>query len=202
MRYRAYLLDLDDTLFDRSAALRAWAAAQRVLSPAEWALLVEIDGRGHRPREAFARDAYVQLGLAVDPTRFGHVLVEHVIPEPGVREAVTALAAAARVAIVTNGGSAQRAKLARLGLDGVVHAVFVSSEVGSTKPEIAIFERALAWTEHAAPEVLFVGDDPLIDLAPAASLGLATAWRARSTTWPYELAPPTHRIGSLAELLA
>lgn len=202
MRYRSYLLDLDDTLFDRQAALRAWATAQRTLSDAEWQLLVELDGRGHRPREAFARDVQEQLGLAVDAARFGHVLVEHIAVEPGVREAVTALAAERRVAIVTNGGTAQRAKLAKLGLDVVVHAVFVSSEVGSTKPDSAIFERALRWTEQAAEDVLFVGDDPLIDLAPAASLGMATAWRARSTTWPGELAPPTQRIGALAELLA
>ena len=106
MRYRSYLLDLDDTLFDRQAALRAWAAAQRTLSDVEWQLLLELDGRGHRAREAFARDAYERLGLAVDAARFGHVLLEHIAAEPGVHEAVSALAGARRVAIVTNGGTA------------------------------------------------------------------------------------------------
>lgn len=200
--YRALLIDLDNTLFDRTAALRAWAdvAAGRPLSTEEWQLLVELDGRGHRSREEFAADARVRLGITVDAARFGHVLLAHIVPEAGVAETVAQLAATRRVAIVTNGGSAQRAKLQKLGLDTIVHHVFVSGEVGSTKPALGIFERALRWTEHAPADVLFVGDDPVIDLAPAASLGLATAWRARGQAWPRELAPPTHRIESITEL--
>jgi HAD superfamily hydrolase (TIGR01509 family) len=205
-RYRALLLDLDDTLFDRAAALRAWSEAAaraelgRGLTPAEWHVLREIDGRGHRPRERFAADARSRLGLTVDPTRFAHALAEHVVPEPGVTETLARLAADRRIAIVTNGGSAQRGKLAALGLDGLVHAVFVSGELGIAKPALEIFERALRWTEHAASDVLFVGDDAVIDLAPAAVLGMATAWRARDQRWPAELAPPTYRIDDFAEV--
>jgi putative hydrolase of the HAD superfamily len=206
MGYRAFLLDLDDTLFDRTAALRSWAETaagaqlQRPLSVDEWYRLVELDGRGHRSREEFAADAKAQLGLSIDPVRFGHSIVAHLVPEDGARETITQLATRARVAIVTNGGPAQRAKLTALGLDTIVHAVFVSHEVGCTKPALGIFERALRWTELAPDDVLFVGDDPVIDLAPAASLGMATAWRARATTWPRELAPPTHRIASITAL--
>ena len=200
------MLDLDDTLFDRMAALRAWAdaAAQgelgRPLSVAEWNLLVEIDGRGHRPREEFAADARERLGLSVDGSRFGHRLVEHLVPEPGVAETLAQLAATVRLAVVTNGGTAQRVKLARLGLDKIVHAVFVSGELGETKPALDIFERALRWAEHPAADVLFVGDDPIIDIAPAATLGMATAWRRRKATWPSELAGPTHFIDAITEL--
>src|SRR5688572_19264747 len=114
MGYRALLLDLDDTLFDRTAALRSWAFARRALTEIEWALLVDLDGRGHRPRDAFAEDVQARLGLEVDAMRFGHDLLAHITPEAGVLEAVTRLAARVRVAIVTNGGSAQRAKLAKL----------------------------------------------------------------------------------------
>ncbi len=203
MRYRAVLLDLDDTLFDRTAALRAWALARDgALSAAAWQVLVEIDGRGHRPREDFAADARARLGLAIDPEQFPHELAAHAVPEPGVADTVARLAAAARVAVVTNGGSAQRTKLRALGLDGLVHAVFVSGEVGIAKPALGIFERALRWTEHAARDVLFVGDDPVIDLAPAASLGMATAWRNRTAAWPSELAPPTHQIDAITRLAA
>lgn len=208
MAYRALLIDLDDTLFDRTAALRAWADVRaraelgRPLAAAEWQQLIELDGRGHRSRDDFAADLRAHLGITVDAARFGHLLVEHIAREPGVVETVAALARDRRVAIVTNGGTAQRAKLVALGLDSVVHAVFVSSEVGSAKPALGIFERALRWTEHAPADVLFVGDDPVIDLAPAAALGMATAWRARGRTWPRELAVPTHRIDSIAELAA
>ena len=194
MAYRALLLDLDDTLFDRTAALRAWASQ---LSEDEFRVLQEIDGRGHRSRELFAADAKARLGLSIDPVRFGHELLPHIVPEPGVAETLAKLGQTHRIAIVTNGGTAQRAKLAALKIEA--HAVFVSGELGITKPALGIFERALKWTEHAPADVLFVGDDPVIDLAPAASLGMPTAWRVRGA-WPRELAPPTHRITSIAEL--
>ncbi|MEO8698576.1 MAG: HAD family hydrolase [Kofleriaceae bacterium] len=190
------LLDLDDTLFDRTAAFARWARARGFDATA----LTAIDRRGHRARSEFAGDA-ARLGMTIDPERFPFELAEHVEPEPAVRETVEALARSHRVAIVTNGGGAQRVKLARLALDGIVHAVFVSSEVGSAKPDHAIFERALAWLELPAGEVLFVGDEPAIDLAPAAALGMATAWRVRSE-WPVRQPPPTHTITSIPELEA
>jgi HAD superfamily hydrolase (TIGR01509 family) len=199
---RALLLDLDDTLFDRALAFRAWLAQRlgRVPEPAELTAFSEIDRRGHRPRTEFAADAS-HLGLAVDPDRFPFELTEHIEPEPGTRESLARLAARLRVGIVTNGGPAQRTKLARLGLSDIVHAVFVSSELGHAKPGPQIFEHALRWTEHPPHEVLFAGDDPIIDLAPAAAHGMQTAWRAR-TPWPRWLAPARYEIHSISALEA
>jgi putative hydrolase of the HAD superfamily len=112
---------------------------------------------------------------------------------------VVRLAARLRVGVVTNGGAAQREKLARLGLADVVHAVFVSSELRAAKPASAIFQRALQWTEAAPDEVLFVGDDPIVDLVPAAAHGMVTVWRARGA-WPRWLAPAAHQIQSIGAL--
>jgi putative hydrolase of the HAD superfamily len=167
--FSVVFFDLDDTLFDRGAALAKLDARARSLSG-----------------EAFA----LEVARVVEP-------------EPGVRHAIAALARERRVAIVTNGGTrAQRAKLARIGLDDVVHAVFVSAEVGAEKPARAIFERALAWAERPARDCLFVGDDPLRDIAPAAALGMATAWRARAATWPSELPRARFDIRSISEVAA
>jgi FMN phosphatase YigB (HAD superfamily) len=197
---RALLLDLDDTLFDRTAAFGAWLTARlgRAPAPEELELWTELDQRGHRPRADFAADA-APLGVIVDPDRFPFELAEHVRPEPGAREALVRLAARMRVGVVTNGGAAQRDKLARLGLADVVHAVFVSSELSCAKPAAAIFEHALDWTEAAPHEVLFVGDDPIVDLAPAAAHGMVTAWRVRGE-WPRWLALPAYQIHSVAAL--
>jgi putative hydrolase of the HAD superfamily len=197
---RALLLDLDDTLFDRGAAFRAWLAGRlgRAPAPGELEAWAELDQRGRRPRAEFAATA-ARLGLVVDADRFPFELAEHVQPEAGAREAVGRLAARLRVGVVTNGGAAQRDKLARLGLADVVHAVFVSSELGASKPASAIFERALQWTEVAPYDVLFAGDDPIVDLAPAAAHGMVTAWRVRGE-WPRWLAPAAHQIHSVAAL--
>jgi HAD superfamily hydrolase (TIGR01509 family) len=197
---RALLLDLDDTLFDRGAAFRAWLASRlgRAPGPGELEAWLELDQRGHRPRAELAAGA-ARLGIAVDPDRFPFELAEHVRPEAGAREAVRRLAARLRVGVVTNGGAAQRDKLARVGLADVVHAVFVSSELRVAKPASAIFRRALQWTEAAPHEVLFVGDDPIVDLAPAAAHGMVTVWRVRGT-WPRWLSPAAHQIHSIAAL--
>ncbi len=201
---RGLLLDLDDTLYDRGAAFRSWAEEVACiqlghpLDPDQLTALIAIDRRGHRPREEFAAEALL-LGLHVDAESFPFQLTEHVVAEPGVLDTIEALAQNRRIAIVTNGGAAQRAKVARIGLERVVHAVFVSSEVGVAKPDPAIFDRALQWCELAATEVMFVGDHPIVDLAPAAALGMATTWRVRGE-WPESLEPPTYRITNIREL--
>jgi putative hydrolase of the HAD superfamily len=205
---RVLLLDLDDTLFDRGAALRRWAAhALDLRRPAELAWLERIDDRGRRPRPAFAEDVLARhpdraAAASADAfaARFPAELAAHVEPERGLRAMLVALAARVRIAVVTNGGSrAQREKLRRAELDDVVHAVFVSGELGEAKPDAAIFRRALAWGGAAPADCLFVGDDPVNDIAPAATLGMATAWRAREA-WPATLAPPTHVLGAITEL--
>ncbi|MBX3160985.1 MAG: HAD family hydrolase [Deltaproteobacteria bacterium] len=205
-RYRAFLIDLDDTLYDRAPVFRAWlddlAAGQlgRTLDDAERAEVEELDRRGHRSRHELAADLAARFGLRFDPVAFPHDLAARLTDEPEARAAIAALARTCRVAIVTNGGGAQRAKLARIGVADLVHATFVSQEVGHAKPAREIFELALRWTECAPGDVVFAGDHPTTDLAPASALGMATAWRVRGA-WPADLAPPTHRFHDVAELL-
>lgn len=206
---RALLLDLDDTLFDRNAAFCAWADHQtwtqrgRSIDAEELRMLVELDARGHRSRHDFASDAHAEIGLVIDPDAFPVQLSEHVMIEPGVEATIARIAQVMRVGVVTNGGPAQRTKLARIGLDDLVHAVFISGELGTAKPDLEIFQRALRWTEQQAEDVLFVGDHPEIDLAPAAAIGMATAWRRRSQAsgWPETLVPPTYTIESITRLV-
>src|SRR5689334_4669821 len=80
---RALLLDLDDTLFDRTAAFRSWLTArlERAPAPEELERWLELDQRGHRPRAELAAAA-APLGVAIDPDRFPFELAEHVRPEP------------------------------------------------------------------------------------------------------------------------
>jgi putative hydrolase of the HAD superfamily len=204
--FRAVLLDLDDTLYDRATAFRSWIdelsqmQLKRPLDEREWAAIKKLDERGHRPRHRFAADVRDRIGLFIDPDRASAQLAEHVQPEAGVREAVAALAAACRVAIVTNGGPPQRVKLQRIGLAEVVHEAFVSAELGFAKPDVAMFEHVLAWTHERPADVLFVGDHPMADIAPAAAIGMATAWRARDP-WPDKLPPPTYTLATIPQLL-
>ena len=59
-----------------------------------------------------------------------------------------------RVAVVTNGGAgAARRSCAAPGLADLVHAVFVSGEVGVAKPAPAMFDAAVRWAEVRAARV-------------------------------------------------
>ena len=60
--YRVFFFDLDDTLFDRTAALRGWVASHLGSLDAEaLAWVIELDDRGRRPRPHFAAAV---LGIA------------------------------------------------------------------------------------------------------------------------------------------
>ena len=199
--YRAMFFDLDDTLFDRTAALRRWIAAIPQLDDPAW--ILELDDRGRRPRLHFAAGLIERFGLHRTVTEvasaFPSELAAHVQPEPGVRDALVRFAAQHRIAIVTNGGAAQREKLRRAGLADVVETVFVSNELGIAKPARAMFEHVQAWSGVAAEHCLFVGDDSINDIAPAAAIGMATAWVQRGP-WQGPPVTPTYTIASIAEL--
>ena len=167
-------------------ARRAVTPAAAAYSPARH-VDREVRDRAHRDR---ARECVSEAELAA-----------YVEPEPGVPAVVARLAADRRVAIVSNGGAAQRDKLERAGLADLVPTMFISGELGVAKPAPAMLECALAWSELAPAECLFVGDDPMTDLVPAAALGMGTAWRTRDH-WPQGVAAPQFTIESLDELEA
>lgn len=201
--FRAIFFDLDDTLFDRTAALVRWVAAQiGAVDDDALAWVIELDDRGRRPRLHFAAGVIQRFGLHRTVTElaaaFPCELAVQVEPEPGVRATLEQFAATHSVAVVTNGGASQRDKLARAGLADIVETVFVSGELGIAKPARGIFEHALAWSSAAPRECLFVGDDPVNDIAPAAAIGMATAWLPRGT-WTGD-AVPSFTIASIPQL--
>jgi putative hydrolase of the HAD superfamily len=63
--------------------------------------------------------------------------------------------------------------LQHLGISKFFSQVFISSELGTDKPDPEIFRRALTIMQLNADEVLHVGDDPERDWKAAASGGLS-----------------------------
>jgi HAD superfamily hydrolase (TIGR01509 family) len=59
-----------------------------------------------------------------------------------------------------------------LGLSQYLDAIVASARVGASKPAPEIFEYALAALGRSADEVLFVGDNPVTDLAGAQRAGM------------------------------
>ncbi|MGK5680064.1 HAD family hydrolase [Actinoplanes sp. URMC 104] len=198
------LLDLDNTLIDRTAAFKAWAAARFGESEVAW--LTEEDRDGYRPREELAAliaDRYrLDAGDVLVELRAG--MVEHLEPDPRVADALTALAGAGYVpVVVTNGLVAQQeAKLRRTGLDRLVAGWTVSEAAGVRKPDRRIFELAAASVGHPLTDGgWMVGDHPEFDIAGGAAAGLRTGWVSAGRSWPAHLNRPTLSAPDCATLL-
>ncbi len=89
------------------------------------------------------------------------------------------------------------------GLADLFSAVVVSSLAGHSKPELAIFERALRDLDGNASEAAMVGDSLRADIAPAKRLGLATVWvRGDESRDDGECAAADYVVKDVAEALA
>jgi putative hydrolase of the HAD superfamily len=75
--------------------------------------------------------------------------------------------------IITNGESAQqRRKIERLGLHAFNPRIYISSEVGYSKPDFRIFKYAMHDSGVLPSQCVFVGDNYKNDIIPAVKLGM------------------------------
>jgi HAD superfamily hydrolase (TIGR01509 family) len=193
MPLRAVIFDLDDTLHDKSATLRAVARrlhADHGLS----AQGVKLDGwvsefvalnhlRIEKP-EVFER---LRVSFAL-PGALGRSLLEdcdanlgsQARPFPGAIDCLAACKAAGlKVGLVTNGRDGfQRSKIAGLGALPYLDAIFTSGGFGAKKPDHAIFEACLKALGVIAEEAAVVGDDRCADIEPAIALGMTAVWKS------------------------
>lgn len=214
MSLSVVLLDLDDTLIDRTgafaAALRERLGAKLAPDKLEAVLpeLLLLDDRGRRERPEFWRAAIGKApALGWDPKELqawgAPAIAERIQPDPQVRAALEALRGRGlTLGLVTNGaGKHQREKLERAGLADLFQTIVISSEVGVRKPDPAIFLRALEQLGVGPGAALHVGDDPERDVEAARRAGLSAAWVEREA-WPGELAPAALVLRQVTELPA
>jgi HAD superfamily hydrolase (TIGR01509 family) len=185
---RAVLVDLDDTLFPQAEWLAgAWGAVS------DRADALGLDGaalRGHLVRVAaqgsdrggIIDQALVAIGVHPEPyvpalvSAFSGHAPELLAPYAGAFSALERLHASVPVVLVTDGNPAiQRAKIAALGLGGLLDHVVVSDDLGGRavrKPHPAAFRRALALLDLPAGAVVHVGDRSAKDVAGAHGVGM------------------------------
>jgi putative hydrolase of the HAD superfamily len=212
----AVLFDLDGTLADRDAAVRALVEDQhhtfaRELLHVPPAAYVErflaLDAHGHADKTAVYERLTEVFGLrremaAVLETDFWANYSAHARLFPDALSVLHGLhARGLKLGLVTNGSvTAQEPVIARLGLATVLDVILVSEREGVRKPQPEIFARALGALGVLPAEAWFVGDHPTVDIEAAAGAGLTAVWR-RNSCWPV----PTgsyHAIDTLNELLA
>ena len=90
----------------------------------------------------------------------------------GALEVLARLDSTHRLGALSNGN----ADIHRLGLSHLFDFAFSAEDVGAPKPDPALFEKALAHTGVDAHRMVYVGDDPLLDVDAAKQVGLKTIW--------------------------
>ena len=133
--------------------------------------------------EAF--DAFIQARNEVD-------LYPDVLP------ALEQLRARYRLFTASNGN----ADIGKIGLAHFFERTVNARLVGALKPDPAIFHKVIEGTDLQAHEVVYVGDDPLLDVEGARGAGMHAIWIDRQGGgWPPQIAPASYTVRSLTELL-
>lgn len=100
----------------------------------------------------------------------------------GAEDVLLALAGRYILGALTNGN----ADINRLGLNHIFSFAFSAEQVGAPKPGLNLFTAALSHTSIRADEMIYVGDDPKLDIDPAKRAGLHTIWMDRGKKTPGE----------------
>jgi FMN hydrolase / 5-amino-6-(5-phospho-D-ribitylamino)uracil phosphatase len=119
-------------------------------------------------------------------------LYEDVLP------ALEQLHARYRLFTASNGN----ADLGKIGLAHFFERTIAARHVGALKPDPAIFHKVIEGTDLQAHDVVYVGDDPHLDVEGARRAGMQAIWIDRQgSEWPAEIAPAAHSVRSLTELV-
>ncbi|SCG64491.1 HAD family hydrolase [Micromonospora inositola] len=205
------LLDLDNTLLDRTGSFRAWGERflDNVGAPAadiDWLLSVDADGLTDRWDVADAiRDRYRLAVPSIDLVDELHDgVVANTRLDPLVACALRIADDAGWVPVVVSNGAVrqQDAKIRRTGLDRYVADWVISEEAGVSKPNPRIFALAAQRARMSLRGAWVVGDSPEADIGGAAAVGLPSVWLHRGRTWSDTRFAPTRTVDGLIAAVA
>ena len=201
------LFDLDDTLLDHSGsakrAISQWAFANGIqLTSKNWSLWREIEHR-------FPPAPHKSVPMSHTRTKRMQVFLAAVLPGsatsshrnllklyddyllryseswslyPDTLDSLDLLRGRFRLGILTNGATLmQRNKLRRTGLNSHVEFALISEEIGIAKPAPEAFIIACDRFRLRPDAVLYIGDDPQIDVDGARNAGLHSTQITRKT---------------------
>jgi 5'-nucleotidase len=223
-----YFFDLDDTLVDHRAAEEAahrathaehadifgsipfddWLARYRQRNLALW----KAYGRGEIDRHELSRRRFVEPlrdverdpahGEAVRTTYLGHYERNWVLVE-GAEEILEFAARDGVAGILSNGLREQQwGKVRKFRLDRWVTHVVLSEEVGTMKPDRAIFDAALRAAGSPAVRKVYVGDSWETDVVGAKAAGWLPVFFDRRGEGPPRPSLYVRRLVDLKPLLS
>jgi putative hydrolase of the HAD superfamily len=116
-----------------------------------------------------------------------------------VRPGLQRLSARYTLATLSNGN----ADLGRIGVADFFSVSLNARGIGAAKPDRRCFERLVQDLRLEPQEVMYVGDDPLLDVEAGRAAGLSTAWMNRmAQPWPAAVHPADMNVRDCTELAA
>lgn len=220
-KIKAVLWDLDDTLYSR-------VNAARCVFPLMFKELLyvgrsdeEIEEMADFMKANFKRNSVIHEDvfsalfkryppdkpyIREDCVNFYH---EHISkfakPFPDVTDIIKSLRKLGiKTAVVTNVAEdrvySQNRKIAALGIGDLFDAIVYSGELGVHKPDRRIFDEAVKLLGVSNKECLFVGDDPISDVAGALSADMEVIWIDRfEYDGSFDKEPRVHRVSLVSE---
>lgn len=229
MNYKLILFDLDDTLFawfafweaGMQAAMKEHHSTRHldttslfsVFNHNSLALWADVE-QGKLDWQTYRRMRFVEtmrhFGKETDEQTADDFMrlftikkMDFLKPDPAVIRLLETLKDNYRFGIVTNGPADQQyQKVAALKLSPFFadESIFVSGEVGFSKPDPRIFQAALDHFGVVPSETLFVGDSWHADIVGAIDLGMDAAWVNPEKADPATAHRPIVVIKNIAEL--
>ena len=221
--YRALFFDADDTIFDyqkaEHEAFRSTAEAfdlgdrldeahalYRKHNDAVWSALEKGDiTQDELKVERFRRMLH---DLGVDEDRAPEMsayyvdrLSEQTYLMPGAEQLIRDAAHRYLLVLVTNGLTrVQRRRFSAAPVTRYFRKILISEEVGTAKPDPAIFSAAFQDFDITPSDVLFIGDSSSSDMAAAHSAGMDFCWLNLKDQEVPEEYQPSYIISRLDEL--
>lgn len=180
------IFDLDNTLIDRDAAFVA--CLDQFLKQYDLALSSELmqeiikkDDSGRYERAQFCHflaAALAPLNLSSEQIwREFQQLPAYVKPNNIINNVLRTLSQQHTLCLLSNGsGTMQRTKLQNAQLPPVFDHVFISGEMGLSKPDPRTFTAVLEHYHLNPIDGVMIGDDLMRDIEPAKAMGLHTIW--------------------------
>ncbi len=105
--------------------------------------------------------------------------------------------------VISNGSTdSQNTKLDVMGVRHLFSVVLISEEVGIRKPDPRIFRMCLEKLGLNPSEAIFVGDNPVLDVAGATAVGIRAIWLNCRGIEPTPDVPCPERITSFDQVVA
>ena len=220
-KIKAVLWDLDDTLYSRKNAARLTfpgmfktllypSGSEAFLEEAADYMMTKVHRNSMVPQDAFMQ--LIQKYPSENPFDFDACLsyyyenmYKHAKPAAESLVILQKLRAMGiKNAIVTNIPKERTAdqwrKIKTLGLEPFFDAIVVSGDLDIHKPDRRIFDHAAKLLGVENENCVFVGDDPLSDIAGARGANMEAVWLdLRREEDPFENDPLVHRVRSMTE---